>query len=136
MPTNLVADMARVAPRSMAMTNPLFHRSFSALTQLPLGTPFTVRLMSTYQPKQSRPLFLAPAILQHLQFRSFGSSNSVSRTVLASREAAANRNPNSATAQNGFYQALLKANMPAIVVERYQSGKCVKDRKRSNANRR
>ena len=48
--------------------------------------------------------------------------NGISRGLLATREATANRNPNSATAQNAFYQLLLKANMPAIVVERYQSG--------------
>lgn len=56
----------------------------------------------------------------------FGSRSSgaggISRGLLATREATANRNPNSATAQNAFYQLLLKANMPAIVVERYQSG--------------
>lgn len=43
--------------------------------------------------------------------------------MLANLEAAANRNPNSPTAQNAFYQVLLKANMPAIIVERYQSGR-------------
>lgn len=37
-------------------------------------------------------------------------------------EEVANKNPNSATAQNAFYQALLRANMGAIVVERYQNG--------------
>jgi len=37
-------------------------------------------------------------------------------------ESTANKNPNSATSQNMFYQALLRANMPAIVVERYQTG--------------
>jgi ATP-dependent metalloprotease len=36
-------------------------------------------------------------------------------------EETANRNPNSATSQYGFYQALIRANMPAIVVERYQT---------------
>jgi ATP-dependent metalloprotease len=36
-------------------------------------------------------------------------------------EETANKNPNSATAQNAFYQALLRANMPAIIVERYQT---------------
>lgn len=36
-------------------------------------------------------------------------------------EETANKNPTSATAQNAFYQALLRANMPAIVVERYQT---------------
>ena len=38
-------------------------------------------------------------------------------------EQTANNNPNSATAQNAFYSALLRANMPAIVVERYQTGR-------------
>lgn len=38
-------------------------------------------------------------------------------------EQTANNNPGSATAQNAFYQALLRANMPEIVVERYQTGR-------------
>lgn len=36
-------------------------------------------------------------------------------------EETANRNPTSATAQNAFYQALLRANMHAIIVERYET---------------
>lgn len=47
--------------------------------------------------------------------------------MLANLEAAANRNPHSATAQNAFYQVLLKANMPAIVLERYNSGRYAKN---------
>jgi ATP-dependent metalloprotease len=42
--------------------------------------------------------------------------------LLAQKEKTANNNPSSANAQNAFYQALLRANMPAIVVERYRSG--------------
>ena len=38
-------------------------------------------------------------------------------------EQTANNNPTSATAQNAFYSALLRANMPAIIVERYQTGR-------------
>ncbi|KAL8734688.1 MAG: hypothetical protein Q9166_001344 [cf. Caloplaca sp. 2 TL-2023] len=38
-------------------------------------------------------------------------------------EQTANNNPTSATAQNAFYSALLRANMPAIVVERFQTGR-------------
>jgi ATP-dependent metalloprotease len=38
-------------------------------------------------------------------------------------EQTANNNPNSATAQNAFYSALLRANMPSIVAERFQSGR-------------
>lgn len=61
-----------------------------------------------------------------LQKRGFNSGG-ISRNMLANLEAAANRNPNSATAQNAFYQVLLKANMPAIIIERYQSGRYAKN---------
>lgn len=45
-----------------------------------------------------------------------------SYNILAQKEKTANNNPNSANAQASFYQALLQANMPAIIVERYRSG--------------
>jgi ATP-dependent metalloprotease len=45
-----------------------------------------------------------------------------SQNLLAHMEQTANNNPSSATAQNAFYAALLRANMPAIIVERYQTG--------------
>ncbi|CAG8957926.1 hypothetical protein HYFRA_00000268 [Hymenoscyphus fraxineus] len=48
----------------------------------------------------------------------FGNANNNNLTVL---EETANRNPQSAIAQNAFYQALLRANMPAIIVERYET---------------
>jgi len=50
----------------------------------------------------------------------FGGS---SPNLLAQKEKTANNNPNSPNVQNAFYQALLRANMPAIVVERYRSGR-------------
>lgn len=43
--------------------------------------------------------------------------------MLAQMEQTANNNPTSATAQNAFYQALLRANMPQIIVERYNTGR-------------
>lgn len=42
---------------------------------------------------------------------------------LAHMEQTANNNPTSPTAQNAFYTSLLRADMPVIVVERYQSGR-------------
>ncbi|KAH1425002.1 hypothetical protein KXV92_005856 [Aspergillus fumigatus] len=45
-----------------------------------------------------------------------------SHGLLAHQEKFANNNPRSAHAQNAFYQTLLRANMPAIIVERYRSG--------------
>ncbi|KAH8697606.1 intermembrane space AAA protease IAP-1 [Talaromyces proteolyticus] len=46
----------------------------------------------------------------------------VTHNFLAQKERAANSNPGSANAQNIFYQSLLRANMPAIIVERYRTG--------------
>ena len=63
-----------------------------------------------------------PDVLQRRTF--FGS---VSRNLLARLEQTANKNPQSATTQNALYSALLKANMPEIVVERYQSGRFSSD---------
>lgn len=50
----------------------------------------------------------------------FGGDTTIN--LLAHLEETAKKNPNSPTAQNAFYQALLRANMPAIVVERYNTG--------------
>jgi ATP-dependent metalloprotease len=48
-------------------------------------------------------------------------------------EQTANNNPSSATAQNAFYQALLRANMPEILVERYQTGRYASNQACENA---
>lgn len=88
------------------------------------------RLFSTASPLAARPhalspLRLAPSPLLSQQ-RGFAIGG-ISRNMLANLEAAANRNPGSPTAQNAFYQVLLRANMPAIVVERYNSGRYAKN---------
>jgi ATP-dependent metalloprotease len=58
------------------------------------------------------------------QFRQFSSTSALAnQNMLAHAERTANNNPISATAQNAFYSALLRANMPKIVIERYQSGR-------------
>lgn len=43
--------------------------------------------------------------------------------MLAHAERTANNNPTSATAQAAFYTALLRANMPQLIIERYQTGR-------------
>ena len=43
--------------------------------------------------------------------------------MLAHLEQTANNNPTSASSQNAFYSALLRANMPDILVERYETGR-------------
>ncbi|KAL8679744.1 MAG: hypothetical protein Q9186_004016 [Xanthomendoza sp. 1 TL-2023] len=75
--------------------------------------PFTLRRDTIH---------VGPAILSPMQRRTiFGMGSS--QNLLAHMEQTANNNPTSATAQNAFYSALLRANMPAIVVERYQTGR-------------
>lgn len=53
--------------------------------------------------------------------RHFGTASSVPRHQLSATEESANKNPGNANAQLAFYQLLLRANMPGIIVERYQS---------------
>ena len=45
------------------------------------------------------------------------------QNALAHAERTANNNATSATAQSAFYEALMRANMPKIVIERYQTGR-------------
>jgi ATP-dependent metalloprotease len=45
-----------------------------------------------------------------------------SHEQLARLEEAANNNPNSATSQASFYSAVMRANMPQIVIDRYNTG--------------
>lgn len=69
-----------------------------------------------------RSHFQKPSIfVAQIQRRTLFGSNQTSTSVLAHLEENANKNPNSASTQYGFYQALMRANMPAIVVERYQT---------------
>ena len=81
-------------------------RSYSSLTPFGLNQH---RQFSKVNPlsrlQQQRSLFGGP-----------------SYNLLAQREKTANNNPQNANAQAAFYQALLQANMPAIVIERYGSG--------------
>jgi ATP-dependent metalloprotease len=74
--------------------------------------------MSTALSRFQKPDILKKLRISQQRRTIFGSNNSRN---LANLEETANKNPTSATAQNAFYQALLRAGMPAIVVERYQT---------------
>jgi ATP-dependent metalloprotease len=93
-------------PRRAAPVQPT-HRFYSTSTALGFS-----RLRPA--PKTS-----IPPITQQRTLLGGGSS----QNLLAHMEQTANNNPNSATAQNAFYSALLRANMPSIIVERFQSGR-------------
>lgn len=83
-----------------------------------LMSQLALRSYSTPSHGTSNPSAPFSRILNQAQKRSYFGNTS----VLAHMEETANKNPNSATAQNAFYQALLRANMPAIIAERYQTG--------------
>jgi ATP-dependent metalloprotease len=77
--------------------------------------------------QQPNRAWIKSAAITQQQRRSFGSSeasfNGVPMSALASKEQAANRNPSNANAQNTFYQLLLKANRPDVIIERFESNK-------------
>ncbi|KAJ5595318.1 ATPase AAA-type core [Penicillium hispanicum] len=85
------------------------------------ATP-TTRPYSTVNPFRLSSLRPSPKIngLSKLQQQRF-LFGGPSQNILAQKEKTANNNPNSANAQNAFYQALMRANMPAIIVERHRT---------------
>jgi ATP-dependent metalloprotease len=118
--SDMIPRMAmRGAQRSMGIhsTMPIARNVFSAhrsISTASKGSP-------------SLPSIASKSPLQgFLQQRSlFGSSwgASSNRNMLAHLEQLANNNPGSATAQNAFYSALLRSNLPEILVERYNTGR-------------
>ncbi|KAH8428178.1 i-AAA protease YME1 [Aspergillus melleus] len=119
--TALRADAVR-QPASSGWSRSLFNeRSLWSSPSLAsrVFSPSSFRSYSTSLnrlPHVSRPLGLAN--LQQQRFLFGGPSHG----ILAQKEKTANNNPHNVNAQNSFYQDLLRANMPAIVVERYRSG--------------
>ena len=84
----------------------------------------TAHFYSTIAPfRLARNYDKAPFQLPTLSQRRTLFGGASSQNLLAHMEQTANNNPTSATAQNAFYSALLRADMPAILVERYQTGR-------------
>jgi ATP-dependent metalloprotease len=111
-PFNIRHSFVGMDKTTLAAANPIARR----VVMLPLQG----RQMSTLsQFRFERPTQSFTKIVKQQRRTLFGGNTS--RNLLAHVEETANRNPNSATAQNAFYQALLRANMPAIIVERYQT---------------
>ncbi|KAI0025721.1 peptidase family M41-domain-containing protein [Xylariomycetidae sp. FL0641] len=112
-PFDIRSSISTMQRAALFAGNPPF-RSLNALAQMsfrPLSTSTAFR----FSPNP----FVKLPVPQRRSFQTGG----FSRNLLSHLEEAANRNPNSATTQNTFYQALLRANMPAIIVERYQTNR-------------
>lgn len=112
---NIQNSISSLSRDALLASNPVVRRLYPLnFAMCPLSTTVTSRAFISSSP------ILRLAIPQR---RSFQTGGGVTRSMLPHLEAGANRNPNSATAQSAFYTALLRANMPAIVIERYQSGR-------------
>ncbi|KAI4232612.1 MAG: hypothetical protein LQ349_004900 [Xanthoria aureola] len=110
--------------RMVAIPSSATCRSANVYSARPSSNRRLSRMYSTMRPftmhddaTNVRSKFLSP--IQRRTIFGMGSS----QNLLAHMEQTANNNPTSATAQNAFYSALLRANMPAIIVERYQTGR-------------
>ncbi|KAI1977391.1 i-AAA protease yme1 [Ophidiomyces ophidiicola] len=92
--------------RSPSSPRPNSIRSYSTFSVFSLNRPTRIpKVQGLSQFQQHRFLFGGP-----------------SQSTLRYIEQNANNSPSSAASQNAFYAALLRAKMPAIVIERYQSG--------------
>ncbi|KAK6612351.1 ATP-dependent metallopeptidase [Botrytis cinerea] len=101
------------APKRISTANSIIPSS-SILT---MARCRQISTSSSVRPQQSMPF---TNHFKSQQRSLFGGSTS--HNLLSHLEETANKNPTSATAQNALYQALLKANMPAIIADRYQTG--------------
>ncbi|KAG6141406.1 hypothetical protein E4U12_004853 [Claviceps purpurea] len=110
----MVTGLTRVGIRA---ANPLSRQHVSRSQGLP-GKLYWQPLLANRAP-------YAPMVIQqHRQFgTTSGSSNGVSHNQLAAVEENANRNAGNANMQNAFYQLLLRANLPGVLIERYESGR-------------
>ncbi|KAH6633094.1 P-loop containing nucleoside triphosphate hydrolase protein [Boeremia exigua] len=134
---------------NMASTAPAVHNLVAAATGLRSSMSATLRpSWQAFGRRQMAPV-CAPSIKSHLarQYSSLSRNGPLaqlrqprpgmvglglaqqrslfggpSRDQLARLEDAANNNPNSATTQASFYSAVMRANMPQIVIDRYNTG--------------
>lgn len=123
MPRMAMRSIARSAELRSAIsaTRAFAARAYTTSRQTPIRSSITPSKPSILGLTQQRTLF------------GFGAGSNTNRNMLAYLEQIANNQPGSATAQNAFYQALLRANMPEILVERYQTGRYATNTASENA---
>ncbi|PMD34981.1 ATP-dependent metallopeptidase Hfl [Hyaloscypha variabilis F] len=97
---------------ALSAANPIARRTYMFPSQ---SRQMSTALRSRFQ----QPSLTIKNIAEQQKRTLFGGTTS--RSILAHLEETANKNPNSATSQYAFYQALTRANMPAIIIERYQT---------------
>lgn len=129
--TDIRSSISQMSQVGLMAANPVLHRSVFQLG--PASSPRILRpfmpLSTSSRNSMARAMSTSPqssttsASLQQIIRRQYSTVNGVPRTQLANMEASANKDPGNPNLQNGFYNLLLRANMPGIVVSRYQSGR-------------
>jgi ATP-dependent metalloprotease len=129
-PTDIRGSIAQMSQVGLMAANPVLRRPV-----FQLGAASSPRILRSFMPQTpSSQISMARAMstsskfstnlsLQQAIRRQYGTVNGVPRNQLANMEANANKDPGNPNLQNGFYNLLLRANMPGIVVSRYQSGR-------------
>lgn len=128
--TDIRSSISQMSQVGLMAANPVLRRPV-----FQLGAASSPRILRPFMPQNSTsPISMARAMstssrfstassLQQLIRRQYGTVNGVPRNQLANMEASANKDPGNPNLQNAFYNLLLRANMPGIVVSRYQSGR-------------
>lgn len=115
-PQTVAGIFSQVPSNALRRFSPL-SRTFSSIS----NTPRQYSTLTRLGPFKLNPIARPGNVGLTQQRNIFGGNTS--RNLLAHMEQTANNNPQSASAQNAFYAALLRANLPQIVVERYESGR-------------
>lgn len=115
-PQTVAGIFSQVPSNALRRFSPL-SRTFSSIS----NTPRQYSTLTRLGPFKLNPVARPGNVGLTQQRNIFGGNTS--RNLLAHMEQTANNNPQSASAQNAFYAALLRANLPQIVVERYESGR-------------
>ncbi|KAI9741396.1 MAG: hypothetical protein M1834_003113 [Cirrosporium novae-zelandiae] len=80
----------------------------------------SARYYSTATRYRPKPSIIPPIRIRSTPRRTFFNRSAL--VLLSNLESAANNNPGNANYQSSFYSALLRANKPEILVERYETG--------------
>lgn len=126
-----IAIMPAITPRSLPQLSRHSHQLHSAFHSLTPPNPYrtALRLASTSAFTRSVPTRPSPHLSSHSITRQVfilqqaRHASAASRNQLANLEKSANGNPGNPSSQNAFYSALLRAGMPEILVERYETGR-------------
>ncbi|KAI9725796.1 MAG: hypothetical protein M1828_002425 [Chrysothrix sp. TS-e1954] len=122
-PTKSVLSAGFSTNHTLSRAGPQLHRASPLALRLPSYFPSSRQFSNV---AALRPFALRSynrgLVSGIAQSRSFGTGQT-SHNLLAHLELTAHNNPSSASSQNAFYTALLRANMPSILVERYETGR-------------